>query len=196
MGKDDENINIKNIVENTFNFIYKGKYKEKLFSRPEKFEDNFILDNLVKNEKLPLKAKNEKNCDEVFYEYLSTFKNKTNEKYFTLLLKFILLFRECFDVNKNKNINDEIKQQFSNKLTPEQLPDLCNDFYGDFLDSNDCINFPDISYTSTDTHELLCVAPPLSILYPFGANVLYCLICQMSISTNHIFCISLYMQII
>ena len=143
MGKNDENININNIVENVFNFIYKGKYREKLFSRPEKWEDNFILDNLVKNEKLPLKAKNEKNCDEVFYEYLSTFKNKTNEKYFTLLLKFILLFRECFDVNKNQNINEEIKQQFSNKLTPEQLPDLCNDFYGDFLDSNDFMGIDD-----------------------------------------------------
>ena len=130
-------INIKNVVENVFESIYKGKYKDKLFSKPEKYEDNFILDNLVKNEKLPLKSKSEKTCDEVFYEYLSTFESKTNDKYFTLLLKFILLFRECYDVNKNKDQKEENKKQYTNKITPEELPDLCNEFYGDFLDQND-----------------------------------------------------------
>ena len=125
--------NVKNIVENVFEFIYKGKYKDKLFSRPEKWEDNYILKGLVNNENIPIKAKNEFNCDEVFYEYLTTFKNKTNEKYFTLLLKFILLFREC----------NENKKKVMNKLKPEELPDLCNEFYGEFLDQNDFFGIDD-----------------------------------------------------
>ena len=143
MGKEGILLDIKKIVENVFEFIYKGKYSDKLFSKPEKYEYNYILNNLVKNENLPLKQKSEKNCDEVFYEYLVAFKDKTNEKYFTLLLKFILLFRECFDVSKNKNIDKDDKQQFSNKLTPEHLPDLCNEFYGEFLDQNDFFGIED-----------------------------------------------------
>ena len=136
MGGNGAEINIKKVVENVFQFIYKGKYKDKLFSKPEKYEDNYILNNLVKNAQLPLKLKNEKCCDEVFYEYLYTFKDKTNEKYFTLLLEFILLFRECYDVSKNKTIKEENKRQITNISTPEELPDLCNEFYGEFLDEN------------------------------------------------------------
>ncbi len=81
--------------------------------------------------------KNEKCCDEIFYEYLLSFKDKTNEKYFTLLLEFVLLFRECYDVSKNKTKNEENKKQVTNKLSAEELPDLCNEFYGEFLDEND-----------------------------------------------------------
>ena len=143
MGHEGILINIKKVVENVFEFIYKGKYSDKLFSEPDKYQENFILDNLVKNEKLPLKAKSERNCDEVFYEYLNTFIDKTNEKYFSLLLKFILLFRECFDVSKNKNLDEDNKQQFSDKLSPENLPDLCNEFYGEFLDQNDFFGIED-----------------------------------------------------
>ena len=89
-----------------------------------------------KNEKISEKAKNERSCDEVFYEYLSIFKNKANDKYFTLIMKFIILFRECYDISKNKNVNEENREQVTNKLTPEGLPDLCNEFYGDFLEPN------------------------------------------------------------
>jgi hypothetical protein len=91
---------------------------------------------LDKNEKISEKPKNERSCDEVFYEYLSIFKNKANDKYFTLIMKFIILFRECYDISKNKNVNEENREQVTNKLTPEGLPDLCNEFYGDFLEPN------------------------------------------------------------
>jgi hypothetical protein len=51
-------------------------------------------------------------------------------------MKFIILFRECYDISKNKNVNEENREQVTNKLTPEGLPDLCNEFYGDFLEPN------------------------------------------------------------
>lgn len=133
-AEEGNNLNILQIVESVFNDLYLGPYATKLFSKPKNFKDNYILDNLVKNEKNPEKPRNQKNCDEVFYEYLSIFKNKTNEKYFTLILKFILLFRECYDVSKN--IAEDKKEQVTNKQTPEVLPDLCNEFYDEFLENN------------------------------------------------------------
>jgi hypothetical protein len=136
-------LNIKDIVEKVFDNIYKGKYTDKLFSHPENYTENFILDNLVKNTKLPMKQKLETNCNEAFYEYLSAFKNKCNEKYFTLLLKFILLFRECYDVHSNKDVPDDKKIACTDKLTPEQIPELCNEFYGEFLDQNDFFGIED-----------------------------------------------------
>ena len=136
-------LNMQSIVENAFNFIYKGNYKDKLFSHPENYTENFILDNLVKNTQLPPKQKIETSCDEAFYLYLSTFKNNTNDKYFTFLIKFILLFRECYDIHKNKNNPAGNKQQYTNKISPEELPDLCNEFYGEFLDQNNFFGIED-----------------------------------------------------
>lgn len=46
------------------------------------------------------------------------------------MTKFVILFRECFDKNKNK------ESKITGELSPEGLPDLCNEFYGDFLETN------------------------------------------------------------
>ena len=43
MSEEGTLLNIKNIVENVFNFIYKGNYADKLFSKPENCEDNFNI---------------------------------------------------------------------------------------------------------------------------------------------------------
>ena len=56
-------LNIQNLVENVFNSLYLVPYKDKLFSRPESYKDNYILNNLVNNEKIPEKNKFEKTCD-------------------------------------------------------------------------------------------------------------------------------------
>jgi hypothetical protein len=136
-------INIKEIVEKVFDFIYKGKYKDKLFSHPREYSEIFILDNLIKNTKFPIKQKKESTCDEAFYEYLNAFKNKCNEKYYTLLLKFVLLFRECYDVHSNRDVPEENRTAVTNLLTPEKLPELCNEFYGEFLDQNDFFGIED-----------------------------------------------------
>ena len=129
-------LNIPDLVQNVFNSLYQGPYKEKLFSQPTKIEENSILNNLEKEANLSDLPKNKKTCDDVFYEYLYMFKDKANEKYFTLLMKFVILFRECYDINKNKDNKGE-KEAVTNKLTPEGLPDLCNEFYGEFMEPND-----------------------------------------------------------
>ena len=50
-------------------------------------------------------------------------------------MKFVILFMECYDISKNKEVKGE-KQAVTNKITPEGLPDLCNEFYGEFMEQN------------------------------------------------------------
>ncbi len=77
--------------------------------------------------------------------------NKTNKQYFSLMLKFILLFRECYDLSKNKEKKEEEKKAVTNVLSPEGLPDLCNEFYGEFMEPN---NFFGI-YEPDDKNEIV-----------------------------------------
>ena len=133
--EEGKNIDVHNVVIQVFDFIYNEGNKDKLFSHPEKYEDNPILKNLYNDAPVSDKPRNQKVCDEVFYEYLHNFKSKTNEKYFSLLVKFVLLFRECYDRSKNKD-NKEEKKAVTDHILPEGLPDLCNEFYGEFMDPN------------------------------------------------------------
>ena len=139
------------------------------------------MDNLYKNKNIEIendeiinKEKKLKNCNEIFYEYLQTFKSKTNENYFILMVKFILLFYECFNLNKSKekkvaniinsnnivkneenkneenkneeNKNEENKNEenkkidYSNLSNAELLPELCNEFYSEFMEPNNFFN--------------------------------------------------------
>lgn len=52
------------------------------------------------------------------------------------MVKFTLLFRECYDINKNKDNKDENKKSVTSTISPDGLPDLCNEFYGEFLEPN------------------------------------------------------------
>ena len=150
----NENFEVKNIVIQVFDFLFKGKYSEKLFSHINNICDNPILRNLISNNEIIIqKDKNLKTADDIFYEYLFECKKKTNEKYFTLLLKFILLFRECENLNKNKNKEKEKENniEYTSISNAENLPELCNDFYTGFLEVN---NFFDIN-NEDDRKEII-----------------------------------------
>ena len=129
-------IDVKNVVDQVFTFIYNEANKDKLFSHPMTYADNPILKNLYDDVPPAEKQKSQKSCDEVFYEYLHYFKEKTNGKYFSLLVKFVLLFRECYDKSKNKDVKENEKKTVTDHIPPEGLPDLCNEFYGEFMDPN------------------------------------------------------------
>ena len=134
--EEGKEFDMKTVVEDVFKFIYQGINSDKLFSKPSNYTENPILNNLVNQSPVSTLPKNQRCCDEVFYEYLFIFKNKANQKFFSLMLKFILLFRECYDVSKNKENKDENRKAITNTLPPEGLPDLCNEFYGEFLEPN------------------------------------------------------------
>ena len=92
--EEGKSIDINSVVQNVFSFIYQSQTSDKLFSKPKTYKENPILNNLANESPISTKPKNEKTCDEVFYEYLYSFKNKCNQKFLSLLIKFILLFRE------------------------------------------------------------------------------------------------------
>ena len=148
---------MKELAQEVFKFLYEGAYKQKLFSHPKSYEENPILKNLVENADVVTKPKNERACDEVFYEYLHVFKDKTNRKYFTLLTKFVLLFRECYDISKTKDIKDdkdEPKKAVTDSISPEGLPDLCNEFYGEFMEPNNFFGLEE-SYEKNEIIEII-----------------------------------------
>ena len=136
--KDGNSFDILSLIQEVFSFIYESPNADKLFSKPKSFNGIPVLLNLVsRNNELTSKSKNEKTCDEVFTEYLISFMNKTNRQYFSFMLKFILLFRECYDISKNKDKKENEKKTITNTLSPDGLPDLCNEFYSEFLGMNE-----------------------------------------------------------
>lgn len=132
-------------VDVVFNFLFKGEHASKLYSHPTKYEENVILNNLYTNAALSIKEKSEKTCDDAFYEYLSFVKQETNETYFVLILKFIILFRECFNNSKSKKPENNLTngEEASIKVQPETLPELCNEFYTEFMENNDFFGITD-----------------------------------------------------
>ena len=150
-AEEGKEIDMNSVVDEVFKFIYQGPNSDKLFSKPNNYKENPILNNLVNQSPISSLPKNQRCCDEVFYEYLFIFKNKANQKFFSLMLKFVLLFRECYDVSKNKENKDENRKAITNTLPPEGLPDLCNEFYGEFLEPN---NFFGI-YDTQEKNEII-----------------------------------------
>ena len=70
-AKNDEIMNIENVVENVFNSIFKGKYSNKLFSHPKNYEEHYILNKLANKTIFDVgKNNNVITCDTVFLEYL------------------------------------------------------------------------------------------------------------------------------
>ena len=128
---------MQNIAQTVFDELFKGAFNFKLFSSPKSLEEDPVLNNLINKKELnEEEQKKEKNCNEVFYEYLKFFKDMVNEKYFILMTKFVILFRECYDKNKNNLKEGEDRNKLTGTLSPDGLPDLCNEFYGEFLEPN------------------------------------------------------------
>jgi len=102
-----------------FKVIYE-KYKEKdLFKEIKDIDtDNYPL----------IDASEGKSCDYAFWKYLEFCGEKTNKDYFEFTFKFIVLFREC--INKNKG------EEYTKINTAEIVPDMCNEFVSDFMESN------------------------------------------------------------
>ena len=135
--EDGKSFDILPVVQDVFDFIYESSRANKLFSKPKSFNDIPVLLNLISRNNSLIKSKNEKTCDDVFSEYLILYMNQTNKKYFSFMLKFVLLFRECYNISKNKEKKEDEKKFVTNSLSPEELPDICNEFYGEFMEQND-----------------------------------------------------------
>ena len=94
--------------------------------------DNPFFAKIKDNINLEKKENNDKNCDEVFYEYLKVLANKCNHKYFIFAFKFVVLFREC--LNKFKLNEKDVSKEYTQCNNSDQVPDLCNEFINDFME--------------------------------------------------------------
>jgi len=129
-------IDNKHLVQEVYKFIYESKYSDKLFSKPKNYKDDKILNDLFFEKKLDNKSKNEKTEEAIFYEYLMEFKDKTNEKYFSFMIKFIILLKEFYFLHTYSKV-DNNKPEENKSFLLKNLPDYCNEFYGEFLSKND-----------------------------------------------------------
>ena len=90
----------------------------------------------MNNTEINSKPLQDRTVDDVMFEYLNKFKSNTNNEYFTLMIKFIILFRESFNISAKKNDNS-LMTEYSTIVNAENVPDSCNEFYTDFLEMND-----------------------------------------------------------
>ena len=112
-------------------------FKDKFLTPYNKIIDNPLLrliNSHLSNTNNGTVKENPKHCDEIFYDYLNDVSNKTNEKYFLFIFKFIVLFREC--INKFKRTDQNIEQEYCETHGAESAPDLCNEFIIDFMELN------------------------------------------------------------
>lgn len=108
------------------------------------YTDHPVLQMLFNEVPVDSKLKNEKNCDEIFYEYLVYCKNNANKTYFILILKFVALFRECLNNSRQKEVESNqqnggvpfLKSEYSSMANAETVPELCNEFVTEFLENN------------------------------------------------------------
>jgi len=126
--------NYKNIEDYQFyNLIISNWEKEK----PEIDEESYFDDN-QKSDETPLQKTTSPNIDGLFYLYLREFSKKTNKNYFWFLLKFIVLFREFINQKKKETVRKELetenKKEYTQIFNAENIPDICNDFYIEFME--------------------------------------------------------------
>ena len=114
---EEEPIDLLKAAKEDFDNIY-NKYHGILFKNISQIDD------------FPLFGKiNEATCDFAFWKYLEFAHTKVSRDYFNFILKFIVLFRES--INLNKKIN------FTEINSAETVPDNCNYFISDFMESHE-----------------------------------------------------------
>ena len=105
--------------------------------KPE-LEDESYLDNSRNKNKEPLKKVKSPCVDGLFYLYLKEFSKQTNEDYFFFMVKFAVLFRESINILKKDMVTNEIitehKKEFTEIFNAEEIPEVCNDFFLDFME--------------------------------------------------------------
>lgn len=97
-------------------------------------DSNNNLLSLLKEYKPITKPLEERKTDDVIYEYLLQTKHLTNEKYYELIIKVLLLLREYYNQTNNDN-NYSIYQSI------DQLPLIANSFLDDYLLSKNYFGF-------------------------------------------------------
>ncbi len=154
----NDNINFE-IIKNNLNDIF-NLYKNDIFSDIDNFEKyyfgNFIINNWdLENPKIEKKSRtailgnegnqeqeiiDKPNLDSIFFLYLKETSKLTNKTYFSFILKFIVIFRECINQFRNNLVKSNHiignKNKYTEIYCAETIPDICNDFCVDFMEQH------------------------------------------------------------
>lgn len=108
----------------------------KLFKKINNFsnEHNLYLVITKNNQSSSENEKLGQPADIAFGRYVIECHSKTNKNYFVFLVKFIILFREC--LNHYRNL-DQADKEFSEVKGSDIIPELCNEFITEFMETND-----------------------------------------------------------
>lgn len=145
--KDQEVIDVLDATNDALTHLHEN-YQGKLFVKYTNMIEHPLYVNLQK--KLNGKSETDKAeavplvADEIFAEYLEDSSKKTNKSYFDFLVKFVSLFREC--INQIRKTEGTTKE-YTQVTNAETVPDLCNDFITDFMETHD--------YFALDPNELI-----------------------------------------
>lgn len=129
---EDKTIDVVKASNENFNNIY-TKYKEKLFADLEDPEKYPLINCKEPNQE-------EATIDYAFWKYIEFCSEKTNRDYFDFLFKFVVLFREYLNQSNER-------KEYTIENNAEAVPDCCNDFVSEFMESND--------YFGLDINELI-----------------------------------------
>jgi hypothetical protein len=124
-----------------FNYIYgdsKSNRERNLSKKISYFEDSsrhpFFqkIHGMKNNPNRQLDGETSKS-DEVFADYVLKMANYCNPTYFTKILKFVTLFRECANLLNKDKVRNESKE-YTEIFNAEDIPDISNEFITEFLD--------------------------------------------------------------
>lgn len=133
--------NIQDILREAFEELMTDninfKFMEKTKNCQDYAEHNFIRSILHNSRNNPTLDGEGSKCDEVFSEYLVKVSKIVNDNFFSKVVKFVFLFRECLnDMHKDdKDLEENL--YYSECKNAEDAPDISNDFVTDYLDFND-----------------------------------------------------------
>lgn len=129
--------NLENIEKYPFYHLVIDNWEKE---NPNIEKECYYDDNQKSNDDILKKIKSP--CiDELFYLYLREFSKETNKDYFWFINKFVVLFRECINQKKKdfvkKEIMTENKKEYSQLYNADAIPEMCNDFYIEFMEPHD-----------------------------------------------------------
>ncbi len=84
-------------------------------------------------------------ADDAFSRYIKEFYASCSKRYFEILVKFIVLFREFINEKNNEVVNtsSDTHNVFSIKDGASKLPEYCNEFVSEFLEKRKEIEIKD-----------------------------------------------------
>ncbi len=153
VNNDNEVINLDTLKQNLSNVfrqckdsIFPNIYNVENYSFYIFLNENWNKEKLDDYEECRSSIKNDNNIiqypplDGVFYYYLKEVISKTNKDYFWFITKFIVSFREYINKAKNNVIDQnyvtEKKKLYTQIYSAESIPDMCNDYFIDFMEPN------------------------------------------------------------